>query len=396
MKYIVLIMDGAAGWPLPEHGGKTCLELADTPNLDAMTREGTLGLVRTVPPGMEPSSLAACLSILGYDPAAYNPGRAAIEARSLGVEVEEDEAVFRGNLVTVQDGEMRDYSAGHISSEETAALVEALQESLGNDYIKFYPGTGYRSICKISGHPEVLAAACTPPHDIPDRSVEEYLPKGAGSELLNSLMTRSVEVLREHPVNLARVAGGKLPATMLWMFWGSRRLPDFPPFRQVYGPTAALTSGVDLLQGMAGLLAIDVLTIPGVTDGWDNDFYAQAEGGLGSLDDHDLVVIHVEAPDEAGHGGSVDGKRAAIGAIDREMLGLIRERGGRGLRVLVMPDHPTPVALRTHTADPVPFLLWGEGVPANGAAAFTEAEALKTGLFVENGYNIMGRLTGRQ
>jgi 2,3-bisphosphoglycerate-independent phosphoglycerate mutase len=394
VKYIVLIMDGAAGRPLAVRGDKTCLELAATPHLDILTRNGTLGRARTVPPGMEPSSLAACMSIIGYDPAAYNPGRAAIEASSLGIDVKEEEAVFRGNLVNIENGIMRDYSAGHITSAETAALAETLQAELGDSRVSFHPGTGYRTICKLTGRPEVLAAVCTPPHDIPDKPVAEYLPKGEGSELLRDLMERSSSVLRDHPVNRARVTDGQLPATMLWLFWGSRCLPVFPAFRQVYGLSAALTSGVDLLQGMAGLVGIDVLSIPGVTDGGDNDYAAQAEGGLSSLEDHDLTVIHIEAPDEAGHVGSIDNKIEAIEAIDREVIGRIRTWEKDKLRVLVMPDHPTPISLRTHTDDPVPFLLWGEGFAANGANDFSEAEAAKTDLFLENGYNIMGRLTG--
>ncbi len=392
MKFIALIMDGAAGLPLPERGNKTCLELANTPHLDTLAHEGTVGLVRTVPPGLEPSSLAACLSILGYDPAVYNPGRAAIEARSLGINVAEGEFVFRGNLVTVSDGLMRDYSAGHISSGETAALIAALQAKLGDDRVSFHPGTGYRSICKIAGHEETLRATCTPPHDIPDKTTEEFLPHGPGSELLRDLMARSVEVFREHPVNEARIAKGQPPATTLWLFWGSRHLPAMPSFQQLYGLNAALTSGVDLLQGIAQIVGIDVLEIAGVTDDTDNDYAAQAEGALAALDGHDLVVIHIESPDEAAHGGLIDDKIAAIERIDREVIARIHAWVGDKLRVLIMPDHPTPIARRTHTADPVPFLLWGKGFPSNGAEGFSEAGVARTGLYIEDGYKIMGRL----
>lgn len=392
MKYIVLIMDGAAGLPLVERGGQTCLELADTPHLDSLAREGTVGRVRTVPPGLEPSSAAACMSVLGYDPKVYYRGRAGIEAKSMGIPTDNGDVVFRCNLVTVSDGIMRDYSAGHISSGETADLIDSLQAELGNDYVSFHPGTGYRSICRIKGHEETLQATCTPPHDIPDKAIEEFLPRGPGSELLRDLMSRSVDVLQGHPVNKARLAKGQPPATMLWLFWGSGKAPEMPDFQQIYGLKAAMTSGVDLLTGLARMVGMEILDIPGVTDGLDNDYVAQAAGALSALDGHDLVVIHIEAPDEAAHGGLIDDKIAAIERIDREVVARIRAWSADKLRALIMPDHPTPIAHRTHTGDPVPFLLWGEGIPVNGATGFSEAEAVKTGLYIEDGYKIMGRL----
>ncbi len=394
MKYCVLIIDGASGWALPERGGKTCLELAHTPNLDAMAREGTLGLVRTVPSAMEPSSACACMSILGYDPKVYYQGRAAIEARSMGIDIHDGEVVFRCNLVAVGDGKMWDYSSGHISTSEARALISALEESLGNDQIHFYPGVSYRHICKLKGREDTLLAACTPPHDIPGKPIAEFLPHGRGSEPLQDLMARSVDVLRDHPVNVARRSRGDIPATMIWLFWGSGQPPDMPPFKQVYGLRAVLTSGVDLLRGLARLVEMDVLEIPGVTDGLDNNYAAQAVGALEALNNYDLVVIHIEAPDEAAHGGSIDDKIEAIQRVDKEVVSQLRSWPTDALRTLVLPDHPTPIEVRTHTDDPVPFMLWGAGFTTNGATRLTEAEAKRTGFFIEDGYNIISRLIG--
>jgi len=393
MKYCVLIIDGAAGWALPERGGKTCLELAPTPNLDAVAREGVVGLVRTVPPGMEPSSACACMSVLGYDPRVYYRGRSAIEARSMGIPIADDEVVFRCNLVAIRDGKMWSYSSGHISTDESRPLVSALSERLGSDKVHFYPGVSYRHICKIKGREDTLLASCTPPHDIPDKPIAEFLPRDQGSDLLRELMARSEAVLKEHPANIERQARGDIPATMIWLFWGSGRVPDMPPFKQVYGLEAAMTSGVDLLRGLARMAGMDVLDIPGVTDGLDNDDAAQAAGALEALGGHDLVVIHVEAPDEAAHAGSVDDKVEAIQRVDKEVVGRIRSWSSEALRVLILPDHPTPIETQTHSDEPVPFVLRGPGFVPNGAKRFTEAEAKSTGVFIDEGYNIMGRLT---
>jgi len=395
MKYCVLIIDGASGLPLSERGGKTCLELAHTPYLDAMALEGILGLVRTVPPEMEASSACACISVLGYDPRVYYRGRAGIEAKSMGIPVGDGEVVFRCNLVATRDGKMRDYSSGHISTDEAQQLIDALNESLGNDNIHFYPGVSYRHICKMAGRQDTLLATCTPPHDIPGRPIDEYMPVGEGSDLLLDLMTQSAAVLWGHPVNVARRSRGDIPASMIWLFWGSSKVPDMPPFKRVYGLEGAMTSGVDLLRGLAGLVGMDSLEIPGVTDGMDNDYTAQADGALKALEHRDLVVIHIEAPDEAAHGGSIDDKVEAIQEIDREVISRLRSWRPDTLRVLVMPDHPTPIKTQTHSPDPVPFMLWGEGFANNGARRFTEAEAAKTGLFIDPGYNIMGRLIKR-
>ncbi len=395
MKYCVLIMDGAADLPLPEHGGRTCLELAEAPNLDAMAQEGVLGLARTVPAGIEPSSDHACMSVLGYDPQAYPLGRAAIEARSMGITIDAGQVAFRCNLVAIRDGKMWDYSAGHISSEEARELIAALNESLGSQNVRFYPGVSYRHILKLEGCEDTLWASCTPPHDIPGKPVSEFLPAGRGSELLRDLMKRSEAVLGEHPVNMKRQARGEVPATMIWLFWGSGQVAGLPSFKQVYGLDGAVTSAVDVIRGLAQMVGMDVLEIAGVTDGLDNDFAAQVAGALKALEGHDLVVIHIEAPDEAAHAGSIEDKIEALRRIDREVASRLRSWRKEALRVLVMPDHPTPIKTQTHSPEPVPFLLWGAGFTPNGARRFTEAEAAKTGLFVDPGYNIMGRFVGR-
>lgn len=391
MKYAVLIIDGAAGLPIEEKGGRTCLELANTPNLDDMAKQGSLGLVRTVPPGMEPSSACACMSVMGYNPVMYYKGRASIEAKSIGIDIKPGEVVFRCNLVNTAGGKMMDYSGGHITNEEAAEIIKTLNDTLGTDEIVFYPGVGYRHILKIKNHEDTLNARCTPPHDIPGKDIKDYLPQGPGSGLLLDLMARSETVLRSNKINLARLEKGLVPITTIWLFWGSGRVPVMPPFAKLYGLSAAMTSAVDLLKGLAKMASIDVLNIKGVTDGMDNDNAAQAEGALKALVDHDLVIIHIEAPDEAGHGGNASDKIKAIEQIDQEVVGRLR-RYKNNLRVLVMPDHPTPVKVRTHIAAPVPYMIWGKGVKGNGAARFTEAEGKKTGVFIGDGYKIMETL----
>ena len=368
------------------------MELAHTPNLDAMAQEGVVGLARTVPPGMEPSSACACMSVLGYDPEVYYRGRSAIEARSMGISIGDDEVVFRCNLVAVRDGRMWSYACGHISTDEAINLIDALNERLGSDKVHFYPGVSYRHICKIKGREDTLLSTCTPPHDIPNKPIAEFLPRGQGSDLLRDLMADSEAIFKEHPVNVKRQAQGDVTATMIWLFWGSGKIPEMPPFRQVWGLDAAMTSGVDLLRGLAQMSKMEVLNISGVTDGLDNDYSTQISRALEVLEKHDLVTVHIEAPDEAAHAGSIDGKIEAIQRVDQEVVNRIRSWRTDELRVLVMPDHPTPIKIQTHTDEPVPFVLWGSGFMPNGAKAFSEAEAKGTGLFIDKGYTIMGKL----
>jgi 2,3-bisphosphoglycerate-independent phosphoglycerate mutase len=390
MKYAVIIIDGAAGWALPERGGKTSLEIAHTPNLDTLAQQGILGLARTVPKGMEPSSACACMSVLGYDPQVYYRGRSAIEAISMGVPIGENDVVFRCNLVAVRDGTMWSYSSGYISTEEARLLIKELNDKLGDSNIRFFPGTSYRHICRITGREETLHAVCTPPHDISGKPITEFLPRGRGSDLLRDMMARSEDVLREHPVTEQRKNRGETEATMIWLFWGSGKIPSMPPFKDVYGLDAAMTSGVDLLRGLATMMKMDILSICGVTDGQDNDYAAQAQGALEALKKHDLVVVHIEAPDEAAHDGSIEHKIRAIEQIDSEVINRFHHWQGETLRLLIMPDHPTPIEIRTHCDDPVPCLMWGPGFKPVGAKSFTETEAKKTRVFFENGYTVMG------
>jgi 2,3-bisphosphoglycerate-independent phosphoglycerate mutase len=332
------------------------------------------------------------MSVLGYDPQVYYQGRSAIEACGMNISVNKGEAVFRCNLVAIRDGRMWSYNCGQISTDEGQALIASLNEKLGSDKVHFYPGVGYRHICKMKRTDDALQAVCTPPHDIHDKDVDEFLPQGTGSDLLRELMAHSELVLRDHPVNIARRARGDIPATTIWLFWGSAKIPDMPAFKKLYGIDAAMTAAVDIMRGLARIIDVQVLDIPGVTGDLDNDYTAQAIGALKALEDYDMVVIHVEATDEAAHAGSVKDKVETIQRVDKEIVARLRLWERDTLRLLILPDHPTPIELQTHVADPVPFILWGLGFTANGAKRFTESEAESTGFFIEEGYSIMDRL----
>lgn len=401
MKYVVLIIDGASGWPVPDLGGRTSLEAASTPNLDRLAREGTVGMAYNVPEGMEASSAVACLSVLGFDPIRYYSGRGPIEAMAMGIDLGPDQVAMRCNLVNVTDGVMTSYSAGNISSPEAAELVAALQAELGDDRLEFHSGVGFRHILTAHDGSDLLATTFTPPHDITDREVAGWVPRGPGAALAGALMERSKKILAGHPVNLARIARGQLPATQIWLFWPGKRPEEMPTFAQVYaGRKAALTSAVDLLRGLALQIDVDIVTIAGVTDGGDNDFAGQMAGALHALNDHDVVFVHVEAPDEASHAGDTQGKIAAIEKVDQLMVPQVlaknRSTGAEArdgnIALLVLPDHPTPLTIKTHVAEPVPFLVWGRGFAANGARAYTEAEARATGLAVAPGHLLMAML----
>jgi 2,3-bisphosphoglycerate-independent phosphoglycerate mutase len=308
------------------------------------------------------------------------------------IDIGEGESVFRCNLVAVKDGKMRDYSAGHITTSEAKELILAVAKNLGDRNTRFYPGVSYRHILKLKGHLEAVEALCTPPHDIPGKEIAEYLPKGKGSEVLLDLMRRSEEVLKEHPVNRARTARGEIPATTIWLFWPSGQVPALPSFEQNYGLRAGMISGVDLLRGLAQMAKMDIIKVPGVTDGLDNNYIAQGEGALKALENHDLVVVHVEAPDEAGHSGSMEHKIEAIERTDEEIVRRLGDYQKDKLRLLILPDHPTPLDIQTHTPERVPFLMAGEGIKGNGGQRLTEAEAGSTNFFIENGYDIIKTL----
>lgn len=399
MKYVVVILDGAAGWPLAELDGRTTLQTASTPHLDALAADALVGLAQTVPAGAEPSSSAACTSILGYDPIADYVGRGAIEAASMGIELEPDQVALRLNVVTTGDGRMLSYSSGMISTEESSAIVTGIAEALDDDTFRLYSGVAYRHILVVTGHPELLEATYTPPHDITDQPIAGYLPKGPGSELLLDYMERARPILEHSGVNRCRETGGALPATDVWPFWPGAAPKGMVPFARMRGVNGAMTSGVDLLNGLAVLAGLKRLEIEGVTGGPDTDYAVQAQGALAALDDNDLVVVHVESPDEEGHAGDVAGKIAAIEAIDREVIARVRtaaqdSRAAEGLRLLAMPDHPTPIELKTHVGEAVPFLLWGPGIAGNGADAYNEVAAASTGLVLDPGRQVMDRLLG--
>ena len=393
LKHVIVILDGAAGWPLSELGGRTTLAAANTPHLDALAYAGCIGLAQTVPEGSEPSSSAACTAILGYDPVASFVGRGAIEAASMGITLAPDEVALRMNLVNIAGGTMASYACGHITTPESRAIVAELGEALGDETFRFYPGVAYRHILVIKGHTDLMNAGFTPPHDISDKPIHGQTPRGAGAEILIDLMAGARELLASSPANAARAAAGGLPATDIWPFWPGVAPAGLRPFSETYGVSAAITSGVDLLNGLAVLLDIERLDIPGVSDGADNDYAAQAEGGLAALDDHDLVVIHVESPDEEGHAGDMEGKIAAIEAIDREVISRVRDYSGE-VRILCMPDHPTPIALKTHVGEAVPFVLAGPGVEPSRATGFNEAAAGATGIRVDPGFGVMRMLLG--
>jgi 2,3-bisphosphoglycerate-independent phosphoglycerate mutase len=391
VKYVIVILDGAAGWPVDDLAGATTLEAARTPNLDALACMGTVGLAHTVPAGTEASSAAACTSILGYDPVADRVGRGAIEAASMGIRLAADEVALRLNLVVLADASMASYAGGHITSDESREMIAELASALGDETFTFHPGVGYRHILVVKNHPELLELAYTPPHDISDQSVEGRTPTGDGAGLLLDLMEAARGVLKASAVNAAREAAGNVRVTDVWPFWPGVAPKGLVPFGELRGVRAAMTSGVDLLGGLASLTGIRRLRIPGVTDGADNDYAGQAEGALAALDDSDLVIIHVETPDEEGHAGDIEGKIAGIEAIDREVVARVMRHAGP-IRVLCMPDHPTPIAIKTHTDEPVPFVLCGDGVAHNGATAYGERAARATGLVVDPGRLVMDLL----
>ena len=395
MKYVIVILDGAAGWPLEQLGGRTTLSAAQTPNLDALVRRGRIGCAQTVPLGAEPSSAAACSSILGYDPIVDYIGRGAIEAASMGIVLEPGQVALRLNLVTIEDGVMQSYSCGGISTEESNAIVVDIASSLDDGTFRLYPGVAYRHILVVNAHPELLEVSYTPPHDISDRRVAPYLPKGPGVELLLNYMQRAKPLLENSGINRCRIAGGSLGATDLWPFWPGAKPEGLVTMPEKRGVSGAMSSGVDLLNGLAVLTGMDRLSTAGVTGGSDNDYEAQAVGALAALDDHDLVVIHVEAPDEEGHEGNIAGKAEAIEAIDRLVISRVRERATAGdVRILAMPDHPTPIEIKTHVGEPVPFVLWGPGIAHNGGSSYDEESATTTGVLLDPGRLVMDELLG--
>lgn len=396
MKYIIIIGDGMADRPLKELGGKTPLQSASTPNMDALALEGIIGMVRTIPEDFHPGSDVANLSIMGYDPARYYSGRAPFEAASMGVDLCKDDVAYRCNLVTLkygrrrEDAIMEDYSAGHISSGEARELILMINKELGSDAITFYPGVSYRHL--MVWRDGEYALECIPPHDIIGKEIRDYLPCGGGEERIRALMERSVSLLEGHPVNVRRAAEGKRIANSIWL-WGQGRRPEMPTLHDKYGITGALVSAVDLTKGIGVYAGLEILKVPGVTGYLDTNYSGKAGYSLDALKRHDLVYLHVEAPDEAGHSGNYKKKIRAIEDFDKMIVGPVL-RGMelfRDYRILIMPDHPTPVEIRTHSADPIPFVIYdSQEKRTNSGASFSEAIAERDDIVVfKEGYRLM-------
>ncbi|MFI5293446.1 MAG: cofactor-independent phosphoglycerate mutase [Thermodesulfovibrionales bacterium] len=396
MKYIVIVGDGMADRPLKELGGRTPLQKASTPNMDKLAVRGIPGRVRTVPAGMHPGSDVANLSILGYDPHKYYSGRAPLEAASIGVKLGRSDVAFRCNLVTLKYNRsrtraiMEDYSSGHITTKEAAELIREIDAKLGTRHIRFYPGVSYRHLMVWSGGSADVE--CVPPHDITGKSILDYLPVGEGDEVIRKIMAESVDLLIDHPINRKRIKNGKNPGNAVWL-WGQGKKPALPTFRKKYSMEGALISAVDLTKGLGIYAGFRILDVPGITGYLDTNYKGKAEAALKALKETDFVYIHVEAPDEAGHSGKTRDKIKAIEDFDRLVVGTVL-RGAKALgeyRILLLPDHPTPVELRTHTGDPVPFVLFdSRDIRKNKGMQFDEKIADRAdALSFEEGHKLM-------
>jgi 2,3-bisphosphoglycerate-independent phosphoglycerate mutase len=406
MKYAIVIPDGCADEPVEALGGKTPLQAAAKPNMDRIARTGVVGRSNNVPATLTPASDVATLSLFGYDPLEVYTGRAPLETAAMGIPLGPDDWAVRCNLVTIEDGAMRDFTAGHIGNAEGRALIEAVQQALGGPgpaglegagtgRLEFYPGVSYRNILvyRSSGPaPFATATRTQPPHDIPDQPVAPHLPQGPGGRLLQALMERSRDVLRDHAVNQARRAAGKRPATQVWL-WGQGRAPHLRPFAEVYGKRGAILSAVDLVRGVGILLGWTRIDVPGATGYLDTDYAAKGRYAVEALKAHDLVCVHVEAPDEASHEGRADAKVEALERIDQHVVGPLLEALPRhgAWRILVSPDHRTPLRTRAHSHGAVPFALAGTGISPRGQASYDEAVAAASDLAFEKGHELMRR-----
>ncbi len=369
MKYLLVLGDGMADEPLAGLGGMTPLEYADTPNMDRIAREGACGMLRTIPEGFEPGSDIANLSVLGYDPGRYYTGRGPLEAMSMGIPLRDDDVAYRCNISTVVNGKMLDFSAGHISTRESRDLLEALAKKVPDVFLK--EGVSYRNLLVIN---KGNGSDTTPPHDIVGQEVGPYLPSGGDADILRHCIEESMKVFSGHPVNKARISTGKTPATQIWPWSGGKR-PALPLFHDKYGKTGGMISAVDLLNGIARCAGMEVITVPGATGYLDTDYNAKARYAIDALEHLDFLYLHVEAPDEAGHLGSVEEKVRAIERVD-EMLGIIMEEFSGVIAVL--PDHPTPIRLKTHTRDPVPFAV--RGLKTDNTKRYSE-QAAQSGIY---------------
>ncbi|MBU0566716.1 cofactor-independent phosphoglycerate mutase [bacterium] len=377
MKYLLIVGDGMADYPLEELRGKTPLQAARTPNLDRLAARGLVGRARTVPEGMEPGSDVANLSLLGYDPKRYHSGRAPLEAASMGVDLKEDEIAFRANLVTVEDGVLVDYSAGHVSTEEARELIGHLNRKLSS--VRFYPGVSYRHLLVVRETDSHLSSVvCTPPHDITGRVYEEYLPGGEGSGALKELMAASFDLLKDKTSR----------ANMIWL-WGQGRGLHLPTFKDKFGLTGSVISAVDLIKGIGKLAGLKVINVEGATGYLDTNYAGKAKAALLALEEDDFVFIHIEAPDEASHKGDIELKIKAIEDFDEKIVGPILDGLKGEYRILVLPDHLTPISRKTHTDEPVPFLMTGSGIEPDRIDGFDEIKAGQSPLYFEEGHKLM-------
>lgn len=386
-----------ADYPVEALGGKTPLEVAKKPNIDRLARGGRLGMVKTVPDGLKPGSDVANLSAMGYDPLKCYTGRSPLEAVSIGIQMDDTDVAFRCNLVTLSDDAeyaektMVDYSSGEITTAEAAELIRAVDEAFRTDEILFYPGISYRH-CMI-WHQGPVGLNLTPPHDISDRKITEYLPQ---NPVILDLMKRSYEILKDHPINQDRIARGLNPANSIWL-WGEGTRPGVTGFEAAYGVKASVISAVDLIKGIGLCAGMKVIEVEGATGNIDTNFKGKGEAALKTLlEGQDLVYIHVEAPDECGHHGDLEGKIQAIERIDQDIVGSLLkglEEAGEDYSILVMPDHPTPISIKTHISDPIPYLLYcSTDVTDSGIDTYTEKTGKSTGVYVEPGYLLMQQL----
>jgi 2,3-bisphosphoglycerate-independent phosphoglycerate mutase len=394
MKYAVLIGDGMADYPIEKLGGKTILQAARTPAMDYIAAHGKTGLAKTIPDGFPPGSDVANMSIIGYDPAVYYSGRAPLEAASMSVALLPDDVAFRCNLVTIEDGRIKDYSAGHISSEEAQILIETLDTELGTEELSFYPGISYRHLI-VARKNLGAETLCTPPHDITGRKIEEYLPSGKNGDFFSDLIKESMVVLELHPVNLKRIEEGKNPANSIWV-WGQGYAPKFTPFKELYGKSGAIISAVDLLKGIGIYAGLDVIEVEGATGYLDTNYEGKASAAIEALKIKDLVIVHVEAPDESGHEGSIDNKLKAVEDFDSRIVTPIlkyAETSGDPFTILVLPDHPTPISLKTHTRDPIPFAIYRtDKADSDGVETFDEDSAKKGSMGLVKASDLIGIL----
>lgn len=398
MKYVVVLGDGMADYPVDSLSGKTPLEVAHKPFTDTLANLSEVGLVRTIAAGLKPGSDVANLSVLGYDPKECYTGRSPLEAASIGIPLKDTDVTARANLVTLSgEGEyealtMEDYSAGEISTEEAKILIGFLKKELDTDENKLYAGISYRH-CFVADRGKI-AGDLTPPHDITGKPIKEYLPHSEAGRAYLSLMKRSYELLKNHPVNAARVKSGKRPANSLW-FWGEGTKPALQNFTERYGVKGAMISAVDLLKGIGKLAGMEVIEVEGATGNYDTDFSGKAEAALAVLKKGaDFAYIHIEAPDECGHHGDVEHKIYSIEQIDEKVVRRVTEglrEFGEPFSVMVLPDHPTPIKTMTHCSDPVPYLIYRSNEPVIGTAKYDEAHAEASGKFVQSGVDLMKR-----